>query len=57
MGVVGAGPDGGIDRDFIAFRFALRDQQWELPRGILRVNLFSTIRGTNQELQIEVRSL
>lgn len=46
---------GGIDI-FIAFRFALRDQQWELPRRVLRLNLFSTVRGTRQELQTEVRS-
>ena len=40
----------------IAFRFALRNQQWELPRGILRWNPFSTVRGARQELQTEVRS-
>lgn len=54
--MVDAGPDGGLDTVFIAFTFALRDQQWELPRSILRLNLFSTVRGTRQELQTEVRS-
>lgn len=53
--MVDAGPDGGIDI-FIAFRFALRDQQWELPRRVLRLNQISTARGTRQELQTEVRS-
>lgn len=54
--MVDAGPDGGLDTVFIAFTFALRDQQWELPRSIPRLNLFSTVRGTRQELQTEVRS-
>lgn len=33
-----------IDTVFIASRFALRDQQWELPRSTLRLNLFCTVR-------------
>lgn len=56
LGMVDAGPGGGNDTNFIAFRLALRDQHLELPRSILRLNLFSTVRGTSQELQTEARS-
>lgn len=44
---------GRVTRVSIAFRFALRDQWWELPRSILRLNPFSTVRGARQELQTE----
>lgn len=50
LGVMDAGADGGSDTVSIAFRFALRDQRWELPRSILRLNPFSAIRGARREL-------
>lgn len=48
---------GRVMRVSIAFRFALRDQWWELPRSILRLNPFSTVRGARRELQTEKSSI